>query len=596
MAVNSYREDEFMENTDKKKIFRRLFSYLLDYKAILIGVLLCMAVTVAISLVNPLLIEEAIDHYIANKDMRGLMGLGLFALGLNIIFIIMVKIRMYVMAVVSNKILLCIRQDLYEHIQTLSFSFFDSRPTGKILARIIGDVNSLRDVLVNVVTTLIPELITVIGVVVIMLIKDWRLALASLSTIPLMIGGIWFVQTASHKRWQIFRKKSSNLNAYVHEDIAGMNVVQSFGAEEETREIFGNLTDEHQQSFVDAVRYADMFGPVIDFCWGIGAMMLYLVGVRFLGFEKVSVGLLVAFGTYTNMFWNPIMNLSNFYNNLVTNLTAAERIFDILDTKADIVDAADVTELPEVQGRVEFSHVSFTYDKGTPAETKVLSDVSFVVEPGETIALVGPTGAGKTTIVNLISRFYDIEDGVISVDGYDLTKISIESLRRQMGVMTQDNFIFHGTVRENILYGKLDATDEEMIAAAKAVNAHEFIMKMEKGYDTELKEHGAGLSIGQRQLIAFARTMISMPKILILDEATSSIDTHTEILVQKGIEALLSGRTSFVIAHRLSTIQTADRIFVIDQGGILEQGSPAELMKKKGAYYDLYMAQFAGLE
>lgn len=596
MAVNSYREDEFMENTDKKKIFRRLFSYLLDYKAILIGVLLCMAVTVAISLVNPLLIEEAIDHYIANKDMRGLMGLGLFALGLNIIFIIMVKIRMYVMAVVSNKILLRIRQDLYEHIQTLSFSFFDSRPTGKILARIIGDVNSLRDVLVNVVTTLIPELITVIGVVVIMLIKDWRLALASLSTIPLMIGGIWFVQTASHKRWQIFRKKSSNLNAYVHEDIAGMNVVQSFGAEEETREIFGNLTDEHQQSFVDAVRYADMFGSVIDFCWGIGAMMLYLVGVRFLGFEKVSVGLLVAFGTYINMFWNPIMNLSNFYNNLVTNLTAAERIFDILDTKADIVDAADVAELPEVQGRVEFSHVSFTYDKGTPAETKVLSDVSFVVEPGETIALVGPTGAGKTTIVNLISRFYDIEDGVISVDGYDLTKISIESLRRQMGVMTQDNFIFHGTVRENILYGKLDATDEEMIAAAKAVNAHEFIMKMEKGYDTELKEHGAGLSIGQRQLIAFARTMISMPKILILDEATSSIDTHTEILVQKGIEALLSGRTSFVIAHRLSTIQNADRIFVIDQGGILEQGSPAELMKKKGAYYDLYMAQFAGLE
>lgn len=222
--------------------------------------------------------------------------------------------------------------------------------------------------------------------------------------------------------------------------------------------------------------------------------------------------------------------------------------------------------------------------------------MSFVVEPGETIALVGPTGAGKTTIVNLISRFYDIEDGVISVDGYDLTKISIESLRRQMGVMTQDNFIFHGTVRENILYGKLDATDEEMIAAAKAVNAHEFIMKMEKGYDTELKEHGAGLSIGQRQLIAFARTMISMPKILILDEATSSIDTHTEILVQKGIEALLSGRTSFVIAHRLSTIQNADRIFVIDQGGILEQGSPAELMKKKGAYYDLYMAQFAGLE
>lgn len=595
MAVNSYREDEFMENTDKKKILRRLFSYLLEYKGILLAVLFCMGVTVAISLINPLLIEEAIDHYIADSDFEGLLKLGLFALILNIIFIVMVKIRMYVMALVSNKILLKIRQDLYEHIQTLSFAFFDSRPTGKILARIIGDVNSLKDVLVNVVTTLIPEFVTVAGVVIIMLVKDWRLALASLSTIPLMVAGIWFVQTASHKRWQIFRKKSSNLNAYVHEDIAGMNVVQSFGAENETKEIFGNLTDEHQHSFVDAVVYADMFGPVIDFCWGIGAMMLYLVGVRFLGVEMVSVGLLVAFGTYINMFWNPIMNLSNFYNNLVTNLTAAERIFDILDTEADIVDADDVVELPEVKGEVKFSHVSFTYDKGTPAETKVLEDVSFSVKPGETIALVGPTGAGKTTIVNLISRFYDIEEGVISIDGYDLTKVSIHSLRQQMGVMTQDNFIFHGTVRENILYGKLDATEAEMIAAAKAVNAHDFIMKMEKGYDTELKEHGAGLSIGQRQLIAFARTMVSMPKILILDEATSSIDTHTEILVQKGIEALLSGRTSFVIAHRLSTIQNADRIFVIDQGGILEQGSPKELMEKKGAYYRLYMKQFEGV-
>ncbi len=596
MAVNSYREDEYMENTDKKKILRRLFSYMLEYKGILIAVLICMGITVAISLVNPLLIEEAIDHYIAQSDFKGLMKLGLFALILNIIFIVMVKIRMYVMALVSNKILMSIRNDLYEHIQTLSFSFFDSRPTGKILARIIGDVNSLKDVLVNMITTLIPEFVTVVGVVVIMMVKDYRLALASLSTIPLMIAGIWFVQTASHKRWQIFRKKGSNLNAYIHEDIAGMNVVQSFGAEEETQEIFEGLADEHRDSFRDAVVYADLFGPVVDFCWGIGAMMLYLVGVRFLGFEQVSVGLLVAFGTYINMFWNPIMNLSNFYNNLVTNLTAAERIFDILDTTADITDANDVQELPEIKGNVEFSHVSFTYDKGTPAETKVLEDVSFQVQPGETIALVGPTGAGKTTIVNLISRFYDIESGKILIDGYDLTKVSIESLRQQMGVMTQDNFIFHGTVRDNILYGKLDATEEEMIAAAKAVNAHAFIMKMEKGYDTELKEHGAGLSIGQRQLIAFARTMVSMPKILILDEATSSIDTHTELLVQKGIEALLSGRTSFVIAHRLSTIQNADRIFVIDQGGILEQGSPAELMQKKGAYYNLYMAQFAGLQ
>lgn len=287
------------------------------------------------------------------------------------------------------------------------------------------------------------------------------------------------------------------------------------------------------------------------------------------------------------------MNLSTFFNQLITNLSAAERVFDIMDTESDLTDEPDAFELPDIKGEVVFNNVSFTYDEGTESETKVLDNVSFTARPGETIALVGPTGAGKTTIVNLISRFYDIQKGTITIDGYDLKKVTMNSLRKQMGVMTQDNFIFHGTVRENIAYGKLDATDEEIIRAAKAVDAHDFIMKMEKGYDTELKEQGAGLSIGQRQLIAFARTMISEPKILILDEATSSIDTHTELMVQKGIEALLKGRTSFVIAHRLSTIQNADRIFVIDQGGIREQGSPAELLEKKGAYYKLYMAQFA---
>lgn len=595
MAVNSYREDEHMENSDKKKIIIRLFSYLKNYKKSVIGVLLCMAVTVAIQLVNPLLIEEAIDHHIAVGDYRGLMEIGIFAAALNILFLIMVKVRMYVMSKISNDVLMVIRQELYEHIQTLSFSFFDSRPTGKILARIIGDVNSLKEVLTNAVTTLIPDFVTVVGVVVIMAVKDLPLTLAALCTIPVMIAAVFFIQTTAHKRWQVFRKKSSNLNAFVHEDIAGMSVVQSFSAEDETGKSFRELAGEHRASFISACARADMFGPAVDFCWGIGTMMLYLVGVKYMGAPRVSVGLLVAFGTYINMFWNPIMNLSNFYNQVITNLSAAERIFDILDTNPDICDRKDVVELPDIKGTVEFKNVSFTYDKGTPAETKVLSNVNFTIRPGETIALVGPTGAGKTTIVNLISRFYDIEEGTILIDGYDLTKVSIESLRRQMGVMTQDNFIFHGTIRENILYGKMDATEEEMIAAAKAVNAHDFIMKMENGYDTILKERGAGLSIGQRQLIAFARTMISDPKILILDEATSSIDTHTELLVQQGIEALLARRTSFVIAHRLSTIQKADRIFVINNGGIEEQGTPQQLLEQKGKYYDLYMAQFAAI-
>jgi ATP-binding cassette subfamily B protein len=285
------------------------------------------------------------------------------------------------------------------------------------------------------------------------------------------------------------------------------------------------------------------------------------------------------------------MNLSNFYNKLITNISGAERIFDILDTKPEITDAPGVREMPVIKGEVVFDRVSFSYDK----DTQVLNDVSFVVKPGETIALVGPTGAGKTTIVNLISRFYDVQQGNVYIDGHNVKEVSIESLRKQMGIMTQDNFLFSGTVKDNIRYGKLDATDEEIIAAAKAVNAHDFIMKLEKGYDTELRERGAGLSIGQRQLLAFARTMVSMPKILILDEATSSIDTHTEILVQKGIEALLRGRTSFVIAHRLSTINKADRIFVIDDGKILEEGSHKELLDKNGLYYNLYMAQFKNI-
>lgn len=595
MAVNSFREDEQMKSRGKWNTIVRLFSYLRHHMKGVVVVLVCMLITVSISLVNPLLIEYAIDNYMLKGNqssmMQGLIKVGIIAVVLNLTYIVMVKVRMYLMSKISNQILMDIRKELYEHIQKLSFSFFDSRPTGKILARVIGDVNSLKNVLSNAVTTLIPDFITVIGVLVIMFVKDWRLAFASLSTIPFMIAAVFVIQGMSHKRWQNHRKKSSNLNAFIHEDIAGIRVVQSLHAQEETKQTFDKLTNEDRDSFIDACRVADLFGPMLDICWGIGAMMMYLAGVKWIGFPEITVGVLVSFGTYSNMFWNPIMNLSNFYNQLTTNISAAERIFEILDTEPDIADESQAVELSDMKGSVEFEQVSFTYDVGTESETKVLENVSFTVKPGETIALVGPTGAGKTTIVNLISRFYDIQKGKIRIDGLELKDVSLHSLRRQMGVMTQDNFIFQGTIRENIMYGKLDASEEEMVAAAKAVNAHDFIMKMEKGYDTELKERGAGLSIGQRQLIAFARTMISMPKILILDEATSSIDTHTERMVQEGIAALLADRTSFVIAHRLSTIQNADRIFVIDDGGIVESGTPKELMEKKGAYYNLYMAQ-----
>lgn len=589
MAVNSYRKDEEHIEKSKRETLIRLFSYLLEYKLQIIGVLLLMGYCVAISLINPLIIETAIDRYIGGGDYSGLVKLLLFALGINLLVVFAVKLRMYIMAKICNQILVKIRQELYSHIQTLDFQFFDSRPTGKILSRIIGDINSLKDVLSNCVTTLIPDFLTVVAVVVIMFVKNPALAAASLLSTPLMAFGTIYIELKAHPRWQVFRKKSSNLNAFIHEDMSGIRVIQSFAAQDETEHTFDEMTKEHRGAFIHAVRMSDAFGSVIDFSWGLGCICLYFTGIVLLGVEHVTLGTFLAFGTYINMFWQPINNLSNFYNQIITNIAGAERIFEILDTEPEITDAKDVTEIPEITGSVEFTEVSFAYD----GDHKVLDEVSFRIRPGETIALVGPTGAGKTTIVNLISRFYDVQKGTVRIDGYDVKKVSVESLRKQMGIMTQDNFLFSGTIRDNIRYGKLDATDEQIEAAAKAVSAHDFIMKLPKGYATELSERGGGLSIGQRQLIAFARTMLSAPKILILDEATSSIDTQTEVLVQQGIEHLLAGRTSFVIAHRLSTIKKADRIFVIDRGKIVEEGNSEELLQRKGAYYQLYQASLS---
>ncbi len=590
MAVNASRMDEEQKEVSKKETIFRLFGYLLAYRRELVLVLLIMAGTLAISMITPLLMERAVNVHVANKDVTGLLTIGAVSLGMFFLYLAGTKARMAVMASVSNRVLVTIRQQLYEHIQTLSFHFFDTRPTGMILARIIGDVNSLKDVLADSVTQLVPDLLTVLCVAVIMVIKNYRLAMAALIAVPLLAVGMFFIETTAHKLWQVFRKKNSNLNAYVHEDLSGIRVIQSFAAEKETRKVFFELADEQRKAFVDAVVVADGFGPVVEITWGLGGFLLYFIGIRIIGAENVGIGTFLAFSTYIAMFWSPIRNLANFYNKLTTNISAAERIFDILDTKADIRDRDGAGKLPQLKGEVEFSHVSFAY--ADEPEKMILKDVSFKVKPGETIALVGPTGAGKTTIVNLISRFYEAQEGEILLDGHEVSSVTLKSLRSQLGIMTQDNFLFSGTIRENIRYGRLNASDEEVIEAAKAVNAHEFIEKLENGYATEISERGARLSIGQRQLLAFARTMVSKPGILILDEATSSIDTHTERMVQEGIDALLKGRTSFVIAHRLSTIRKADRIFVIDQGKILEEGNHGELMKKKGAYYQLYQSQF----
>ena len=589
MAFNSYKEDEQSVEKNKLQTLKRLFSYLLNYKLIIILVLLLMGYCVAIALINPLIIEEAIDNYISVGNYKGLYKILIITLLLNLLATLAIKIRMYVMAKMCNSILLTIRQELYTHIQKLGFKFFDSRPTGKILSRIIGDINSLKDVLSNCVTTLIPDFITVVAVVVIMFAKNPKLAVAALITTPLMAISISYIQIKAHPRWQTFRKKSSNLNAFLHEDMSGMKIIHGFCGEKETEETFDQLVKEHKISFKNAIRMSDCFGSIIDLSWGLGCISLYFVGIIILKADNISVGTFIAFGTYINMFWQPINNLSNFYNQITTNIAGAERIFEVLDTEPEIQEENGAKELPPINGNVKFENVTFAYDSGSE---NVLENVNFEIKAGETIALVGATGAGKSTIINLISRFYDTNSGRVLIDGYDIKKVTIESLRQQMGIMTQENFIFSGTISENIKYGKLDATDQEVVEAAKVVNAHNFIMKLKNGYDTLLSERGGGLSVGQKQLIALARTMISKPKILILDEATSSIDTKTELLVQKGIEEILKGRTSFVIAHRLSTIKKADRIFVIGNRNIIEEGTHKQLLEKKGVYYSLYRAQF----
>lgn len=586
--MNSFKQDEQLVKKSNFETMPRLFKYLLNYKGKIAGVFACMAVGTTVDLINPLLCERAIDRYIMKAQIPGLVRIIILSAVINILAVLAMKIRMILMAKTSNKVIQNLRQELYNHIQSLDLAFFDSRPSGKILARIIGDTNSLKDIIENAVTTLIPNMVTVVAVMVIMFVKNWRLTIASLCTLPLLIGGVILISSMAEKHWKAKRQKSSNMNAFINEDLSGIKVIQSFRAEDETDKTFQQLVWADRSEFIKAVRWCDAFGSWIDICWGVGTLMMYYVGVKVLGIENVSIGTYIAFGTYIGMFWQPIMNLSNFYNQFVNAASGAERIFEIIDTKAAVKSAVDAPKMPLIKGNVQFKNVTFGYEE----DVKVLKNVDFDVKAGETIALVGPTGAGKSTVVNLVSRFYDVNDGCILIDGTDIRSVQLDSLRTQMGIMTQDNYIFSGTIRENIMYGKLDASEEEMIAASKAVHADDFIRNLKDGYDTKLTARGGELSNGQRQLVAFARTMLSNPKILILDEATSSIDTKTELLVQAGIASMLKGRTSFVIAHRLSTIQNADRIFVIDKGGILESGTPAELMEKKGAYYNLRQAQF----
>ena len=586
--LNNIEKDEEIVRRSKKEIIIRLMAYLKPYKAKSMIVILLMILVMLCNVVNPYLLQQAIDVYVVNKDINGILLIGVILLVINIFAWIASKIRWTMISKITNNILVNIRHELYEHIQKLSFDFFDNRPVGKILARVVGDVNALKNLFNQSIQTLIPELLSLICVAIAMFILNIKLAMACIILLPFLTIAMFYIEIHSRKRWEVFRNKRSNLNGFTHEDFSGIKVVQAFANEKNTEKNFRKMVKEQKEAFLNAVRLNDCFWPLVELSWGIGTLIVFAVGYRLILSGEIQVGKLIAFSMYTGMFWRPIMNLSSFYNTLITNFAAADRIFDILDQEPDIENIGKAPKMNRIEGKVEFRNIDFSYNVGG----KVLNNINFKVNPGDKIALVGATGSGKTTIISLLSRFYDPTDGEILVDGKNIKYVDLYSYRSQMGIMLQDTFLFSSTIMENIRYGRLNATDEEVINAAKAVNAHEFIMKLENGYDTEVNERGSRLSLGQRQLVSFARALLANPRILILDEATSNIDTQTEMLVQKGIEKLIKGRTSFVIAHRLSTIRDCDKILVISDGEIIEAGTHDELLRNKGMYYDLYSAQY----
>lgn len=586
--LNNIEKDEEIVRRSKREIIIRLIAYLKPYKAKSMIVILLMILVMLCNVVNPYLLQQAIDVYVVNKDINGILLIGGILLVINIFAWIASKIRWTMISKITNNILVNIRHELYEHIQKLSFDFFDNRPVGKILARVVGDVNALKNLFNQSIQTLIPELLSLVCVAMAMFILNVKLAMACIILLPFLTIAMFYIEIHSRKRWEVFRNKRSNLNGFTHEDFSGIKVVQAFANEKNTEKNFRKMVKEQKEAFLNAVRLNDCFWPLVELSWGIGTLIVFAVGYRLILSGEIQVGKLIAFSMYTGMFWRPIMNLSSFYNTLITNFAAADRIFDILDQDPDIENIGEAPKMSRIDGKVEFRNIDFSYNVGG----KVLNNINFKVNSGDRIALVGATGSGKTTIISLLSRFYDPTNGEILVDGKNIKYVDLYSYRSQMGIMLQDTFLFSSTIMENIRYGRLDATDEEVINAAKAVNAHEFIMKLENGYDTEVNERGSRLSLGQRQLVSFARALLANPRILILDEATSNIDTQTEMLVQKGIEKLIKGRTSFVIAHRLSTIRDCDKILVISDGEIIESGTHDELLRNKGMYYDLYSAQY----
>ena len=588
MARNKFDVDENLESPFSFSHLRRAMKYIKKHRFKMILALLLSAVASVVALFGPKIMEWTLDDAVPNKDIAMVGWLAVFYTIIVAVGILFTTIRARIMAHVSQEIIYDIREDLFAHLQKLPFSYYDSRPAGKILVRVINYVNSVADMLSNGIINSILEIINIIFIVIFMFSTNVLLATIIVAGLPIFAAVILYLKPKQRKCWQNQSNKNSNYNAYLAESIDGVRVSQLFARQEENVSIMRRLIDACRTAWIKAIYVGNAVWFSSELITQIVFTFMYIAGVYWMGGAMVSFGVLLAMGQYVSRFWQPITNLANIYNTFINTLAYLERIFETMDEPVVVDDIPGALELPPIRGEVSFRDVTFEYEPGI----HILENLNFEVKAGESIALVGPTGAGKTTVVNLISRFYNLTGGAVLLDGeYDVADVTLHSLRSQMGIMLQDSFIFSGTIMDNIRYGRLDATDEEVQAAAQAVRAHDFIMEMEKGYYTEVNERGSRLSQGQKQLIAFARTLLSDPRILILDEATSSIDTKTERLLQEGIAALLKGRTSFIIAHRLSTIKTCDKILYIGNKQILEAGSHEELLEKKGLYYQLYTAQ-----
>ncbi len=595
MARNKIDIDETLQSEFNIRQVARLYkTYIRPHTRDLAVTITLMLISSALSMLTPIILKVIMDDFIPAGNIRGIVLISLGLLLINIICVSILRMKITITTRLGQSIIHEIRKDIFVHLQELPFSYYDDRPHGKIQVRVVNYVNSLSDLLSNGIVNTFTDLCSLFFIIGFMLALNVRLTLVCLCGLPILGTLVFIIKRKQRVAWQISSNKSSNLNAYISESISGIRVTQSFVRETENIKIFNRLSDDYRKAWMQAVSYNFLLPPAVDIISSVTTAAIYVIGVSWLSgdINAIETGTIIAFTSYISRFWTPINTLASFYNSLLTALSYLDRIFETIDEPVAVKDAPGATEMPPIKGDVEFKDVVFSYEEGIP----ILKGVNFKVKQGESFAIVGPTGAGKSTIINLISRFYNLDSGQILIDGIDINTVTIKSLRKQMGVMLQDSFIFSGTIMDNIRYGNMEATDEQVITAAKTVCAHDFIMGLEDGYNTQVNERGTRLSAGQRQLISFARALLADPKILILDEATSSIDTETEILLQQGLARLLKNRTSFIIAHRLSTIKSSSCILYVDKGNIQEMGTHDELMKQKGSYYELYMSQYDFLE